>query len=190
MCQRPSACQIMQDVQGSQVVLGLAREHLDLRWRVLSLQVWSANTNPLVEERRFSLERRLNALSGESRHERTRCWQDTARLTQEFRTWFKPYRDLVQRSPILKPQSKDENALTHCPGQCSGVGPCLVHCQPIVASASPRFMGISWKESLWPARRTRSVLFGAELGLSRASMRCGSSWSIGTPFMARIRSPT
>ena len=55
----------------------------------------------------FRLERRLEALSGESRHERTRCWQDTARLTKEFRTWFKQYQDLVQRSRILKPQPKD-----------------------------------------------------------------------------------
>ncbi len=74
-----------------------------LKSKLLQLDHWHLGANRNIESRRTALETQLDTLLHEKRQEQILCWQDIARLKTEFRTWFKQYRDLVERVRIIAP---------------------------------------------------------------------------------------
>ena len=72
-----------------------------LKCKLFELYTWELGRSRNVEKRRSSLEQQLDALKQEKRQEQVHCWQDIARLRTELRTWFKQYRDLMQRVRMI-----------------------------------------------------------------------------------------
>jgi len=58
---------------------------------------------------RSKLEQQIFGLVQEVRTEKQKCWQDIARLNQEWRTWLKQYLDAMQRVRVIFPLNEKES---------------------------------------------------------------------------------
>ena len=85
------------------VVLDIYKQYSYLKTKLFELYYWRIGLSRSVEGRRSALEQQLDALNLEKRNPQVLCWQDVAQLRRELRTWFKQYRDLVQRVRIISP---------------------------------------------------------------------------------------
>ena len=85
----------------SQVIWQISGHYCRLKSKLLELDSWYPGANRSIESRRSSLEKELNTLLHEKRQEQIQSWQDISRLKTEFRTWFKQYRDLVERVKLI-----------------------------------------------------------------------------------------
>ncbi len=85
------------------LIKGLENQYLEIRSRMLELEVWPRGSVPWVENQRNSLDRQLDGLSHELRQESLNCWRDMAILKRELRTWFKEYIGLFQRTSLVAP---------------------------------------------------------------------------------------
>lgn len=83
------------------VLDGISKHYCYLKTKLYELQTWAIGFNRSVEGRRSKLEIQLDALNQESRREQVESWRDVAQLKEEFRKWFKQYRDLLQRVRII-----------------------------------------------------------------------------------------
>jgi hypothetical protein len=106
---------IERDIRSRNQLSYLVLAHIDtyycyLKSKLLDLYRWPVGRDRVIEQRRFGIEKLLEALHTEKRGELTARWQDIARLNSEFRTWLKQYCDLTQRAGMLirQPESNPE----------------------------------------------------------------------------------
>lgn len=72
-----------------------------VKTKLYELDSWPVGVNRSIESRRCRLEAQLDSLNRETHEGRVQLWQDVEELRREWRTWFKQYLDLVQRSRIV-----------------------------------------------------------------------------------------
>jgi len=87
----------------TQISYTIDQQYLYLKSYFLTFDQWELGRNKSIEMRRTRLEQQLQQLHQEKRMEQTQCWKDIAQLNKECRTWFKQYRDLMQRVKIVAP---------------------------------------------------------------------------------------
>ena len=106
--------QIEQDIQhrrelSLRIIHDVEEHYCQVKSKVLQLKFWELGSIPSIDARRAGLERQLDFLKKARRQEQVTCWQDVSNLKREFRTWFKQYRDLVQRVKLISPEWAQEN---------------------------------------------------------------------------------
>ena len=94
------------------VVLDIYKQYSYLKTKLFELYYWGIGQSRSVEGRRSALEQQLDALNLEKRNQQVLCWQDVAQLRRELRTWFKQYRDLVQRVRIISGSQETHGSTT------------------------------------------------------------------------------
>ena len=72
-----------------------------IKSQLLALQRWPLIIDRSFDQRRATLEHRLDTLQHAVRHERAECFRDTTRLRTERRGWLKQSRDLSQRVRLI-----------------------------------------------------------------------------------------
>jgi chromosome segregation ATPase len=85
-----------------QALAELDEQELELRNEFLALSTWPLPGPTEIEQRRSSLQVRLDAIVRERRAERVGRWNDLARLAQERRAWIKEYAELTQKMELLR----------------------------------------------------------------------------------------
>ena len=70
-------------------------QYICVKSKLLELQVWPIATSQPIDQRRGALERELDALTRDKRHEMIVSWQDIADLKREFRFWKDPSQDYL-----------------------------------------------------------------------------------------------
>lgn len=108
--------QIENDIQRRRDLSSCVTHQIDERYRqvksdLLLLAVWKygaslSSASLSTEARRVALEKQLDMLLAEKRREEIQCWQDIEQLRKERRTWFKQYKDLLQRAKPWSAQGK------------------------------------------------------------------------------------
>ena len=90
-----------QRVTLSELVIASIYEHyMYVRNKLIRLISAPTNINDDAVQK-SALEKQLDGLKQEVRTEKVTCWQDTARLNRDFRTWLKQYTDMAQKVGLL-----------------------------------------------------------------------------------------
>ena len=93
-----------------QISRRIAREALQqyryVKSKLFAMDAYPLGPNRAWEMRRSALEQELDGLNKEHRSEQAACFQDIAKLTAEWRTWFKQYRDAVLRMRLVQSRLK------------------------------------------------------------------------------------
>ncbi len=71
--------------------------------KLFVLDAYPLGSNRAWEMRRSALEKELDGLNKEQRAERAACFADIAKLSAEWRSWFKQYRDALLRTRLIAP---------------------------------------------------------------------------------------
>ena len=80
----------------------IAEQYDATKEKLLHLDAWHFPNNPVIEQRRNTIERTLDTLVAQERDEQVSCWRDTELLSKELRQWQKQHEDLVQRVALLQ----------------------------------------------------------------------------------------
>ena len=81
--------------------------------KLFVLDAYPLGSNRAWEMRRSALEKELDGLNKEQRAERATCFADIAKLSAEWRSWFKQYRDALLRTRLIAPGERGSRYRNH-----------------------------------------------------------------------------